>query len=122
MNKVCLMGRLTADPKLNQTANGTSFTAFTLAVPRPYKNAEGQRDADFISVMVWGKIAEIIAKSVKKGHRLGVDGVLRSRTYEKDGVKRYITEVVANQIDFVEPKAAAAEPHTFEEMGEELPF
>lgn len=140
MNKVCLLGRLVADPSVKYTPTGKVYTQFTLAVSRNYKNDEGKYDADFISVTVWGKIAEVIGNNVHKGHRLAVEGRLSTRSYEKDGVKRYVTEVIAGQIDFIERKkpddTSAGEeaplpeegPEAFEDMGtvvippEQLPF
>lgn len=135
MNNVCLMGRLVADPSVKYTPNGNIYTMFTLAVSRAYKNKDGEKDADFISVKVWGKIAEIIGNNVHKGHRLAVGGRLETRSYEKDGVKKYVTEVVAEKIDFIEKKAdgktATADdeapplpedcPEAFGSMGEEVP-
>ncbi|PWM78650.1 MAG: single-stranded DNA-binding protein [Phascolarctobacterium sp.] len=105
MNKIILMGRLTRDPEIRYTTTGKVVCQFTLAVDRPFANQDGQREADFINVVVWGKIAEVVGNSVHKGHRLLVEGRLQIRSYDaKDGSKRYVTEVIANSAEFVERK------------------
>ena len=105
MNKIILMGRLTRDPDVRYTQSGKVVTQFTLAVDRPFTNQDGQREADFINIVVWGKIAELAGNSLAKGHRALVDGRLQTRSYDaKDGTKRYVTEVIANSVEFVERK------------------
>ena len=105
MNKIILMGRLTRDPDVRYTQSGKVVTQFTLAVDRPFTNQDGQREADFINVVVWGKIAELCGNSLAKGHRALVEGRLQLRSYDaKDGGKRYVTEVVANGVEFLERK------------------
>lgn len=103
MNKVILMGRTTADPQLRFTpGNGTAVASFTLAVDRRYKK-EGQQEADFIPIVVWGKQAESTANYVSKGKLVGVSGRIQTRSYDaKDGSKRYVTEVVADEVQFLE--------------------
>lgn len=103
MNKVVLIGRLTADPQLKFTpGNGTAVTTFTLAVDRRFKK-EGQPEADFIPVVVWGKQAESTANYVSKGKLIGVAGRIQTRSYDaKDGTRRYVTEVVADEVQFLE--------------------
>ena len=105
MNKVLLMGRLTRDPDVRYTTTGKVVCQFTLAVDRPFTNQEGQREADFINIVVWGKIAELCGNSLAKGHRALIDGRLQLRSYDaKDGGKRYVTEVIANSVYFIEHK------------------
>lgn len=133
MNKVILMGRLTRDPEVRYTQTGKVVCQFTLAVDRPFTNQEGQREADFIPVVVWGKIAELCGNSLTKGQRALVDGRLQIRSYDaKDGTKRWITEIVANSVEFIERKAAgggttgntseAAPKSEMESFGSAVPF
>lgn len=109
MNKVILMGRLTKDPEVKYTQTGKVVTQFTLAVDRPFKTQDGQKEADFIPVVVWNKAAELVGNSCQKGHRLLVDGRLQIRSYDaKDGTKRWVTEIIANSVEFIERKADVA--------------
>lgn len=105
MNKVVLVGRLTRDPELKFTpGTGRAVATFTLAVNRRFKSP-GQPEADFISIVVWGKTAENTANYVGKGKLVGVSGTIQTRSYDaKDGTKRYVTEVVADEVQFLEPK------------------
>ena len=108
-NKVILIGNLTADPELKQTAQGTSVCSFTLAINRRFsRNADqGQPTADFINVVAWRERAEFVAKYFKKGRPLLVCGQLQSRSWtDNQGNKRYATEVVADEITFVENKSS----------------
>ncbi len=110
-NKVILIGNLTADPELKQTAQGTSVCSFTLAINRRFSrgNDQGQPTADFISVVAWRERAEFVAKYFKKGRPLLVCGQLQSRSWtDAQGNKRYATEVVADEITFVENKNSSA--------------
>lgn len=103
MNKVVLIGRLTKDPELKFTpGNGTAVTTFTLAVDRRFSK-DGQREADFIPIVVWGKQAESTANYMSKGKLMGVSGRIQTRSYEaKDGTRRYVTEVIAEEVKFLE--------------------
>lgn len=103
MNKVVLIGRLTRDPELKFTpGNGTAVCTFTMAVDRKYKR-EGQPSADFVPIVVWGKIAESTANYMSKGKLIGIAGRIETRSYgSKDGGRRYITEVVADEVSFLE--------------------
>lgn len=106
MNKIILVGRLTNEPDLKLLpGGGTAVTTFTLAVDRPFKDKDGNKQTDFINCVAWRKNAETIANYVKKGHRLGVVGSLQTRNYEKDGVKHYITEVLVESIEFLQGKS-----------------
>ena len=98
INHVILIGRLTRDPELKFLQSGKAVCNFTLAVDKPF----GDKEADFIPVVVWGKIAEACGNNLGKGRLVAVNGRLQIRTYEKDGQKRYITEVVAGEVKFLD--------------------
>ena len=99
MNRIILMGRLVRDPEVRITPSEKTVCTFTLAVDRPFTNKDGQREADFINIVVWGKTAELCGNSLSKGQRLLTEGRLQLRNYVgKDGNKRYVTEVVANEL------------------------
>jgi len=107
INRVVLVGRITRDPELRKTQNGTSVVSFTLACNRRVKQ-DGQPDADFISCQAWGKTAEVICQYVFKGHLLGLEGRIQTRSYDdKDGKRVYVTEVVANSVQLLESKKDA---------------
>lgn len=101
MNRVVLVGRLTKDAELRYTPSGVAVASFTLAVNRPFVNQQGEREADFISVIAWRKIAENVANHTTKGSLIAVDGRLQTRSYEKDGRRVYVTEVVADNVQFL---------------------
>lgn len=106
MNKVVLLGRLTKDPDVKYTQTGKVVTQFTLAVNRPFKDADGKSEADFIPIVVWGKIAELCGNSCHKGHRLLLEGRLQIRNYDaKDGTKRWVTEIIVNNVEFIERRS-----------------
>lgn len=104
MNKIVLIGRLTKDPDLRFTpGEGKAVCQITLAVDRKVKNKEGNREADFIPVVIWGKTAEAVATYTAKGKLISVSGRISTRSYEaKDGTKRYVTEVIAEEVQFIE--------------------
>ena len=102
MNKAILVGRLTKDPEVKLTSNQTKFCQFTLAVDRRFKDQNGNRQADFINCIAWKQGADFISKYFKKGNRIGVTGSIQTRSYEKDGQKTFITEVVIDEAEFVE--------------------
>lgn len=105
MNRVVLVGRLTRDPELRTMPSGNSVASFTLAINRNFKNKEGVIEADFINVSVFGKQAENVSKYVFKGSQLGVEGRIQTRSYDaQDGSKRYVTEVIADQVEFMGSK------------------
>lgn len=108
MNRVVLVGRLTRDPDLRYTPTGVAVANFTLAINRPFTNQDGNREADFINCVVWRRPAENLANYMKKGSQVGVDGRLQSRSYEgQDGKTVYVTEVVADSVQFLESKGAS---------------
>lgn len=107
LNRVVLVGRLTRDPELRYTPNGVAVANFTLAVNRPFTNQQGERDADFINIVVWRRQAENTANYLKKGSLAGVDGRVQTRSYENNqGQRVYVTEVVAESVQFLEPRSA----------------
>jgi single-strand DNA-binding protein len=108
MNRVILVGRLTKDPELKYTPNGVPVATFTLAVNRAFTNKEGEKEADFINCVVWRRPAENVANFLKKGSLAGVDGRVQTRTYDgQDGKRVYVTEILAESVQFLEPKSAA---------------
>lgn len=110
MNKVILVGNLTRDPELRRTNSGLAVCTFTLAVNRP-KNKDGVSQADYITIQTWRTSAENCAKYLSKGRKVAIAGKLATRSYEKDGRKVYVTEVVADDVEFLTPRGyEGAEP------------
>ncbi|MFC0296071.1 single-stranded DNA-binding protein [Geobacillus jurassicus] len=108
INRVILVGRLTRDPELRYTPSGVAVATFTLAVNRPFTNQQGERETDFIQCVVWRRQAENVANFLKKGSLAGVDGRLQTRSYEnQEGRRVYVTEVVADNVQFLEPKGTS---------------
>ena len=106
MNKVILIGRLTKEPELKKTNSGLSYVQFNLAVNRNYTNKSGEKQADFINCVVWRVQADNLVKYIKKGGLIGIEGEIQTRTYDdKNGIKKYITEVLCNSIEFLESKS-----------------
>lgn len=126
MNKIILLGRLVRDPEVRYTQSGKVVAQFTLAIDRPYTSQDGQREADFIPVIIWGKQAEMCGNSLAKGHRVLVEGRVQTRNYDaKDGTKRYVTEVVADHFEFIERKNDghnAPSSNGMESFGKAVPF
>jgi single-strand DNA-binding protein len=113
MNKVLLVGRLTKDPEMRTTQGGVAACTFTVAVDRPFKDKDGNKQADFLPCVAWRNSAEFIGKYFTKGQRIGLDGSIQTRTYNaQDGSKRYVTEIVVDHAEFVErrPEAMPAQP------------
>ena len=118
INRIVLVGRLTRDPELRYTPNGKAVASFTLAVNRRFSNQQGERETDFIDIVVWGKTAETCANHLTKGRLTGVEGRLQIRSYEtQDGQKRKAAEVIADNVTFLD-KAKGQGP---EGAGEEEP-
>lgn len=132
MNRIICLGRLVRDPEVRYTPNGRVVCQFTLAVDRPFANQDGQREADFIPVVIWGKQAETCGNSLQKGHRALVEGRLQIRSYEaKDGSNRTVAEIIADRFEFIERKSDVAkntQASSMQDMGvavsfdEEIPF
>lgn len=113
MNKVFLIGRLVRDPELRYTGTNIPVATFSIAVNRNFANAAGEREADFINIVVWRKQAENVKNYVKQGSQVAIDGRIQTRTYDdQNGQKRYITEVVADNIQFLDTKAATERRQT----------
>lgn len=140
LNKVILIGNIVADPELKQTQSGISVTSFRIAVSRKYssRNAEGGQQTDFINIVAWRNTAEFVSKYFSKGKSIFVCGSLQTRDYtDTNGQRRFVTEVVADEVSFVEKKSdspnapiqetpygSSPKDVDFEEMGtdEDLPF
>ena len=107
MNKVFLIGRLVRDPELRYTSSNIPVATFSLAVNRNFTNQNGERDADFINIVVWRKQAENCKNYINQGSQVAIDGRLQTRSYDdQNGQKRYVTEVVADNVQFLDTKAA----------------
>lgn len=105
MNKVILIGRLVKDPEVKTTQSQTAVCSFTIAVDRKFKNADGERQADFLNCVAWRQQAELLGRYFQKGSRIGIVGNLQSRSYDDaSGKKIYVTEVVVDEIEFVDSK------------------
>ena len=108
MNKVFLIGRLTRDPELRYTGNNTPVASFTLAVNRNFTSQSGEREADFINCVVWRKQAENVKNYVHQGTQVAVEGRIQVRSYDdQNGQRRYVTAVVADNVEFLTPKGAS---------------
>lgn len=110
MNISLLTGRLTADPELRYTPSGVAVTKFTLAVDRPFTGTDGKKEADFIPIIVWRKAAEAAANHLRKGQKAAVRGRIQTRNYDgNDGKKVYVTEVIAEEVEFLSPPQNAGQ-------------
>ena len=110
INSVVLVGRLTKDPELKYTQGGVAVTRFTLAVNRPFTNQQGQREADFVNCVTWRKQAENTANFLRKGSLAGIEGRIQTSNFDgKDGNRVFMTEVVADSVQFLEPRSANSE-------------
>ena len=104
MNRAFLVGNLTRDPELRKTQNDVSVCTFTIACNRRFTNANGQREADFLNIVVWRGQADNCYRYLKKGRRVAVVGSIQTRSYEgQDGNRRYVTEIVADEVEFLSP-------------------
>lgn len=102
MNKVILIGRLATDVEYKTTQSGVGVAQFRLAVNRRFANQEGVREADFISIVAWRQLADLCHKYLSKGRQAAVVGALQTRSYDaQDGSKRYVTEVIADEVEFI---------------------
>lgn len=109
INRVVLVGRLTRDPELRRTANGTAVTSFSLAIDNRGAR-DGEKSTSFFNIVCWNQTAENVAKYVRKGSLVGVEGRLQQRSYEKNGAKVSIVEIVADSVQFLEPKGEGNAP------------
>lgn len=132
MNKVILIGNLSRDPELATTNSGVAVCRFSIAVQRRFQNADGEREADFFNIVVWRAAGENCAKFLKKGSKCAVVGRLQNSSYEaQDGTKRYTTEIVADEVEFLSsrnsdsgetPSASASKPVAKKESSELEPI
>lgn len=129
MNKCVMTGNLTKDPEVRSTGSGISVCSFRIAVQRRFTGQDGQKVSDFFDVVAWRTLADNCGKYLSKGSKVAVVGELQTRTYDaKDGSKRYVTEIVADEVEFLTPKARTdsrddeLEQAGFEEVSDELPF
>lgn len=104
MNKWIGISNLTRDPELSETPNGTAVCKFTVAVNRNFTNANGERECDFINVVAWRSLAENCGRFLSKGKKVSVVGSLQTRSYESNGEKKYVTEIMADEVEFLSPK------------------
>ena len=105
MNKCIFIGNLTKDPELATTSSGVTVCRFTLAVQRKFANADGEKEADFINIVAWRKLGETCGKYLAKGRKCSVTGAMQTRSYDaQDGSKRYVTEIIAEEIEFLSAK------------------
>ena len=104
MNKWIGIGNLTRDPELSETPNGTAVCKFTVAVNRNFTNANGERECDFINVVASRSLAENCGRFLSKGKKVSVVGSLQTRSYESNGEKKYVTEIMADEVEFLSPK------------------
>ncbi len=119
MNRVCLVGRLTAKPELRYTGSNIAYTRFSLAVNRTFNNAQGEREADFINIIVWRKQAENVANYLDKGSQVSIEGRIQTGSFtDKDGNRRYTTDVVADSVQFLESRRSRENqtPYDYQDM------
>ena len=122
INDVVLVGRLVKKPELKFTTNGTKYSQFIVAVQRKFKNQNGEYESDFINCLMWSTAAENFIKFTSKGSLVGIEGRIQTRSYEKDGVKKYIQEVVAENFSLLESKKVTESRNNVVQPIEENPF
>ena len=106
MNKLFLIGNLTRDPEMSETASGVAFCRLGIAVNRPYQGSDGERATDFFNITVWRTQAENCGRYLKKGSKVAIVGSLQNRSYEdKDGNKRQVTDIIASEVEFLSVRA-----------------
>ena len=109
LNQIVLVGRLVRDPELKESTNGNKYTSITLAVPRSYRNVDGNYDTDFVDCRLWTGVAENTAEYCKKGDLLGIKGRIETREYEAEDEKKHLTEIIAEKVTFLSNKRKEAE-------------
>lgn len=129
VNRVWLLGNLTKDPESQTTSNGTTVCKFTLAVQRRFSNADGEKEVDFLNIVTWRTLAENCIKYLSKGKKVAVVGAIQTRSYDaQDGTKRYVTEIVAEEVEFLSSNGGKQETEKVEKIDEseinedDLPF
>ena len=119
LNRTILVGRLASEPELRYSVNGTAVTNFRLAVDRPFKNDKGERETDFFPIVTWRKLAEVCARNLSKGRLVAVEGRLQTRSYQgQDGGTRWVTEVVADNVRFLDWPKEQQQADAADEGGE----
>lgn len=123
MNKVFLIGNLTRDPELRETASGVAVCSFTIAVGRNYTNEDGERQTDFFNCTAWRGLGETIAKYTKKGKKVAVVGSVQLRSYEdNEGIKRTAVDIIVQDVEFLSPKEADDEAEVPKATGKKKPI
>ena len=127
MQKFICVANLTNNPELSETPSGVAVCKFNIAINRNYTNGEGKRDADFFNVVVWRSKAENCAKYLTKGSKVAIEGTIQTRSYQdKDDIKRYVTEIIAEDVEFLSKKDAEEQPKKIQlqevEDDGDLPF
>ena len=112
MNKTILIGNLTKDPEYSTTQSGTAVCKMSIAVNRNFANAEGKRDTDYFNIVAWRGLADNCAKYLSKGKKIAVVGSIQNRSYEKDGQTKYVTEIMADEIEYLSPQSENAKPQS----------
>jgi len=121
MNKAILVGNLTRDPELSTIPNGTAVCKFSIAVNRRFADAEGNRQTDFFNIVAWRALGENCSKYLKKGSKVGIVGQIQIRQYEQDGVKKFFTEIIADEVEFLSPKGGESSGFSGSDSGEMQP-
>ena len=123
MNRVVLIGRLTRDPELRYTGSNTAVATFSLAVNRNFQNQQGEREADFINIVVWRKQAENVKNYLQQGSQVAIDGRIQTRSYDdNNGQKRYVTELVADNVEFLGSKNSSNNTSNISDNNEPTPY
>jgi len=124
LNRVVLVGRLTRDPDLRYTTNGgVAVTRFTVAVNRKFTNQQGEREADFINIVAWRNLAENCGNYLRKGSLVAVEGRIQTRSYEnQEGRTVYVTEVVADDVRFLDTRGVSKKPKDQDDQDQDDPF
>ena len=127
MNRTFLTGNLVKDPDLRTTTSGVCVCTFRIAVTRRFKDKSGERVTDYFDIVAWKQLGEMCGRYLAKGRKVAVVGELQTRNYEKDGVKRYITEIIADEVEFLSPRETPQESAQetqggFVDVDYDLPF
>lgn len=111
MNKAILIGNLTRDPEVRTTPNGVNVCSFSIAVNRRRANQQGERETDFFNIVAWRSLGDVCGRYLAKGRKVCVTGEIQNRSYDgKDGVKRYVTEIIADDVEFLTPRGEGGAP------------
>ncbi len=121
LNRIILIGRLVADPQMRYTQQGIGVANFRIAVNRPYTNQQGEREADFIDIVCWRKLADVVKNNLSKGRLVAVEGRLQIRYYEHEGQKRQAAEVQADDVRFLDSRRDEVAGHTTGTFGDDPP-